>query len=69
MLKFSLSSLVHANICGALHDLVPFVQSKGCVHYIFASLFFNSRREHLSNQKNVFYFTSRALFVLEKVKF
>ena len=22
---------------------------KGCVHYIFASLFFKSKREHLSN--------------------
>ena len=34
---------------------------KGCVRYIFASLVFKSKRD--------FYFTSKALFVLENVKF
>ena len=42
---------------------------KGCVHYIFASLFFRSKREHLSNQGKCFFFTSKALFVLEKIKY
>ena len=42
---------------------------KGCVHYIFASLFFKSKGEHLSNKENVSYFTSKALFVLEIIKF
>ena len=39
---------------------------KGCVRYIFASFFFECKREHLSS---VFYFTSEALSVLDKIKF
>ena len=41
---------------------------KGCVRYIFDSLFFKTKREHLRNKKNVFYFLSEALFVFEKIK-
>ena len=39
---------------------------KRCVRYILASLFFASKR---AKMKNVFYFTSKALFVLEIIKF
>ena len=42
---------------------------KGCVHYIFASLFFMSKREHFVNKKKCFHFTSKVLFVLEIIKF
>ena len=41
---------------------------KCCVHYIFADLFRQSKRDHVCTRKNVFYFSSKALFVLEKVK-
>ena len=37
---------------------------KACVHYIFASLFCLSKREHFKNMKK-YYFTSKTLFVLE----
>ena len=36
---------------------------KGCVRYIFASLFFKSNREHLRNKEKCFFFTSKALFI------
>ena len=42
---------------------------KDCVCYIFASLFCMSKREHLRNKKNAFYFTSKALLVLEIINF
>ena len=43
---------------------------KGCVRYIFASLFFMSKRESTcETRKNAFYFTSKALFVFEIIKF
>ena len=35
---------------------VPFI-IKGCACYIFASLFFMSKREHFETKKNAFYFT------------
>ena len=43
---------------------------KCCVRYIFfTSLFFLSLKEiTYETRKNVFYFTSRALFVFEKIK-
>ena len=41
---------------------------KGCVHYIFASLFCMSKREHFWNKKKSFYFTSKALFVIEIIR-
>ena len=40
---------------------------KGCVHYIFANLFFKSKRDTCQTRKNVFYFTSKPLFVLKKI--
>ena len=42
---------------------------KVCVCYIFASLFFNSKQEHLSNLEKFFFFASKALFILKKIKF
>ena len=30
------------------------IELKGCVHYIFASFFFASKREHLSNKEKFF---------------
>ena len=42
---------------------------KGSVCYIFASLFFKSKREQLWNLENVFYFASKSLFILKKIKF
>ena len=40
---------------------------KGFVRYIFASLFFKFKGEHLRNK--IFYFSLKALFVLEIIKF
>ena len=38
---------------------------KGYVHYTFTSLFSMSKREHLRNKRNIFYFSSKAFFVLD----
>ena len=43
--------------------------TKGCVCYIFASLFLSLNESTCQTRKNVFYFTSKALFVLKKIKF
>ena len=42
---------------------------KGCVRYIFARLFLGLNESPCQTRENVFYFTSKALFVLEKIKF
>ena len=44
---------------------------KGCVRYIFARLFCMSclKEGTCETRKNVFYFTSKGLFVLEIIKF
>ena len=42
---------------------------EGCVRYIFASLCFDLKEGTCQMKKNVFYFTSKPLFVLEKIKF
>ena len=42
---------------------------KGCVCYIFASLFLSLNESTCQTRKNGFYFTWEALFVLEKIKF
>ena len=42
---------------------------KGCVRYIFTSLFCMSKWEHLWNKEKYFYFTSKDFFVLEIIKF
>ena len=42
---------------------------KGCVRYIFVSLFLSLKEGTCEARKNVFYFTSKALFVLGIIKF
>ena len=42
---------------------------KCCVRYIFACLFLSLDENPCQTRKNIFYFTSKALFVLEKIKF
>ena len=42
---------------------------KGCVRYSFASLFCMSKREHFKTRENAFYFSMKALLVLEIIKF
>ena len=49
-----------------MHGLSDF---KGCVCYIFASLFLGLNKSTCQMKKNVFYFASKPLFVLEKIKF
>ena len=39
-----------------------FVNFKGCVRYIFASVFFKSKREHLSNEEKCFLFHFKSSF-------
>ena len=41
----------------------------GCVRYIFDSLFVCVKESTCETRKNVFYFTSKALFILEIIKF
>ena len=41
---------------------------KGCVGYIFASLFLDLNESTCQTRENVFYFTSKVLFVLDKIK-
>ena len=38
---------------------------KGCVRYIFAILFLSLKESTCETRKNVFYFTLKALFILE----
>ena len=49
-----------------IHDMIIL---KGCVHCIFASLFLGLNESTCQIRKTVFYFTSKPLFVLEKIKF
>ena len=54
---------------GKLLSGFSFSQLKGCVRYIFASLFLGLNERTCQIKKNVFYFTSKPLFLLEKIKF
>ena len=49
-------------------DKCQYVCLKVCVCYIFPSLFLSLSERTCQTRKNVFYFTSKALFVLEKIK-
>ena len=49
--------------------ITHYFKLKGCVRYIFASLCFKLKESICHTRKNTFYFTSKALFVLEKIKF
>ena len=51
------------------HCLGKLTMLKGCVRYICASLFLSLNESTWQTRKNVFYFISKALFVLEKIKF
>ena len=42
---------------------------KACVRYIFPGLFLSLNKSICQTRKNAFYFTSKALFILEKIKF
>ena len=42
---------------------------KGCVRYIFPRLLLNLSESSCQTRKSVFYFSSKALFVLKKIKF
>ena len=42
---------------------------KDCIRHFFASLFCKSNEETCEARKNVFYFTSKALFIYEIIKF
>ena len=53
-------------------DVISFkkkINLKGCVHYIFPSLFLSLNESTCQTGKNVFYFTLKTLIVLEKIKF
>ena len=41
---------------------------KGCIRYIFASLFLSLKESTGETKKNILNFTSKALFILEKIK-
>ena len=41
---------------------------KGSVRYIFATLFLGLKESFCETRKNIFYFTQKALFVLETIK-
>ena len=41
---------------------------KGSVRYIFATLFLGLKETFCETRKNIFCFTQKALFVLEKIK-
>ena len=41
---------------------------KGSVRYIFATLFLGLKESFCETRKNIFYFTQKDLFILEKIK-
>ena len=49
-------------VCGIFHFQFCFVFIKGCVYYIFASLLFMSKREHLWNEEKCFLFHFKKSF-------
>ena len=57
---------INSNFGGQIHQ-IQFI--KGPVHYIFANLFLGMKKSPCENRKNVFYFTSKPLFVFKKIKF
>ena len=65
MLNVMIGVIVHA----WEKQLLTFGRLKCCVGYIFISLFLGLNEGTCQIKKNVFYFTSKPLFVLEKMKF
>ena len=66
-------SLNYSRIKIDSYDSLPLgttlILGKSCVHYILASLFLSLKDSTYETKKNIFYFTSRALFVPEKIEF
>ena len=58
--NFSKKGYVFINVDPIIED---------CVRYIFASLLLSLNESTGQTRKNVFYFTSKAPFILEKIKF
>ena len=58
--------LYKAIFCYFLHN---FVKVKGCVRCICSSLFLCLKENTNETRKNIFYFTSKAVFILERIKF
>ena len=56
-------------ITNSVHSKEFIANFKGCVRYIFASLFLSLNVGTFQTRKNVFYLTSKALSILEKTKF
>ena len=48
--------------CGYVHFFIPLLPVKGCVCYIFASLFCMSKREHLWKKEKSFLFHFKSSF-------
>ena len=51
-----------------LHNTLTKRELEGCVHYIFAS-FLSLKESTRETGGDVFYFTSKALFILVNIKF
>ena len=56
-------------LTGKIQPAIDQMIVKGYVCYIFAGLFFKSNGSTCQARKNIFYFTSKALFILKKTKF
>ena len=65
--RFFISCENLLNISAMFVDVL--LDIKGCVRYIFASLFSSLKESTYKTWKTVFYVTSNAFFVLEKIKF
>ena len=52
-----------------LQNLDESTNTELCARYIFASLILGLKESFCETRKNIFYFTSNALFILEKIKF
>ena len=51
------------------HNTLSKRELEGCVHYIFASSFLSLKASNRETGENAFYLTSKALFILVKIKF
>ena len=66
--NISQETSMHAKpLCVRFDKIDVFI--KGCVCYIFASLFLGLNESTCQIKKNVFYFTLKPLFVFEKIEF
>ena len=65
-LQLHKTSLKKITIKQSFHTIL---MVKGCACYIFASFFVYRKESTFKTRKNVFYFTSNPLFILEIIKF